>query len=186
MSLFSSPMFDTLDDLLLLEIEQLYDAEQRLSKALLRMAEAAWCKHLVSAFNQHARETERHVARLEVIFHTRRMMPQTVTSQAMKGLLADVDEVIKADGEPEIKDLALISAAQRIEHFEVAAYGSALAWAREVGCEEVARILDETLDEEIAANRKLTEIAVQTPSMRPVESPNRATPSIPIRSSMLR
>ena len=77
MSLFSTPMFDTLDDLLLLQVQQLYDAEQRLTKALRRMAEVASCKHLVSAFQHHARETERHVARLEIIFHMRGMTPQT-------------------------------------------------------------------------------------------------------------
>jgi ferritin-like metal-binding protein YciE len=94
--------------------------------------------------------------------------------------------VIDADGEPEIKDAALIAAAQRIEHFEIAAYGSAVAFARRAGYAEVARILDETLDEEVTVNQKLTELANQTPSTRPVESPRRATPSIPNRSSMLR
>jgi ferritin-like metal-binding protein YciE len=186
MSLFSSPMFDTLDDLLLFQVQKLYDAEQRLAKALKKMAEAAVCKHLVAAFNHHARETERHVARLEIIFRMRGMMPQTVASEAMKGMITDVEAVIHAEGEPEIKDAALIAAAQSIEHFEVAAYSSAVAFARQVALDEVARSLDEILDEEIAANQKLTEIGSQTPSTRPVESPKRATLSIPNRSSMLR
>jgi ferritin-like metal-binding protein YciE len=186
MGLFSLPTFDSLDALLLLEVERLYDAEQRLTKALPRMAEAASCKHLVSAFNHHLRETERHVARLEIIFHMQGMTPQTATSEAMKGLIADAFEVIDAEGEPEIKDAALIAAAQRVEHFEIAAYGSAHTFARQLGYDEVARILHEILDEEVAADRKLTEIAIQTPSMRPVESPRRGTLSIPNRSSMLR
>jgi ferritin-like metal-binding protein YciE len=184
--LFSLPTFETLDDLLRLEVQRLYDAEQRLTKALARMAEAASCKHLIFAFNHHLRETERHVARLEVIFHMQGMTPQTATSGAMTGLIADLFDVIDAEGEPEIKDAALIAAAQRIEVFEIAAYGSAHAFARQLGYDEVARILHESLVEEVAANRKLTEIAIQTPSMRPVESPRRATPSIPNRSSMLK
>ena len=87
---------------------------------------------------------------------------------------------------PRSKTRRSIATAQRMEHFEIAAYGSAVAFAQQVGYDEVARILDETLDEEVTANQKLSEMAIQTPSTRPVESPRRATPSIPNRSSMLR
>jgi ferritin-like metal-binding protein YciE len=186
MGLFSAPILDTLDDLLLLQVQQLYDAELCLTKALQRMAEVASCKDLISAFNHHLRETERQVARLEVIFRLQGMTPESATSEAMKGLIADAFQVIDAEGEPEIKDAALGAAAERVEHFEIAAYRRASAIARQLGYLEVARILHETLDEEIAAEQVLAGIASQTPAMRPVESPRRATPSIPNRSSMLR
>lgn len=191
MGLFSTHTLYTLDDLLLLQIQNLYDIEQRLARSLPRMAEAASSKRLIATFNRHLRETERQVARLEILFQMLGMTAQTETCEAIKVLIAEGDEVIRAEGEPEVIDAALIAVAQRVEHYQIAAYGSARTSARQAGYEEIALLLNESLDEECAADGRLTEIAetpsaIQTPSMRPVESPRRGTPSIPMRSSMLR
>jgi ferritin-like metal-binding protein YciE len=159
MGLFSNLTLESMDDLLLVEIEDLYDAEQRLTKALPKMAEAASNSKLKSAFKDHLRETELHVARLEKVFN---LLGQSATSkacEAMKGLVAEGEEVISADGEDEVRDAALIAAAQRVEHYEIAAYGSARTFAEQLGQPDIAQLLQQTLEEEYMADEKLTKIA---------------------------
>jgi len=159
MGLFSSMTLNSLNDLFVAQIQDLYDAEQRLTQALPKMAEAASSPRLRSAFQQHLRETEQHVARLEKVFGTIGATPERETCDAMKGLIAEGDEAISATGEPSVKDAALIAAAQRVEHYEIAGYGTVRTLAEQLGRPEVARILQQTLDEEGACDKKLTEIA---------------------------
>jgi ferritin-like metal-binding protein YciE len=159
MGLFSSMTLNSMNDLFVLQIEDLYDAEQRIIKALPKMADSATSKPLKAAFQHHLRETEQHVTRLEKVFSIIGMSPRRETCEAMKGLIAEGDEAVGAGGDPDVRDAALIAAAQRVEHYEIAGYGTARTIAEQLGHKEVARILQETLDEEGAADKKLTEIA---------------------------
>ena len=124
MGLFTNLSLATMDDLLLVELKDLYDAETRLTKALPKMAEAASNAKLKKAFKDHLHETEKQVARLEEAFQALGQSPSRETCEAMKGLIAEGDEIISAEGEDSIRDAALIAAAQRVEHYEIAAYGS--------------------------------------------------------------
>ncbi len=159
MGLFSSMTLNSLSDLFVVQIQDLYDAEQRLTKALPKMADAATNKPLKSGFQEHLRQTEQHVARLEKVFSIMGMSPKSETCEAMKGLIAEGEEAIKAGGDPNVRDAALIAAAQRVEHYEIAGYGTVRTLAQHLGQEEAAHILQQTLDEEAACDKKLTEIA---------------------------
>jgi ferritin-like metal-binding protein YciE len=123
------------------------------------MTEAASSAPLRSAFQEHLRETEQHVSRLEKIFSAMSLSPRRETCEAMKGLIAEGDEAISADGNPSVKDAALIAAAQRVEHYEIAGYGTVRTLAEHLGHQEIARLLQQTLDEEAACDQKLTRIA---------------------------
>jgi ferritin-like metal-binding protein YciE len=159
MRLFSNLTLHTLDDLFVVQLQGLYDAERRLTKALPKMAEAASNNRLKSAFKEHLGETKQHVARLEKIFEALQLSPESETCEAMKGLIAEGDEVINADGESDVKDAALIAAAQRIEHYEIAGYGSVRTFAQQLGHREIAQLLQQTLEEEYGADETLTKIA---------------------------
>jgi ferritin-like metal-binding protein YciE len=159
MGIFSNLKLNTLDDLFVVQLQDLYDAEQRLTKALPKMAEAASNNRLRSAFKDHLGETKQHVARLEKIFESLGLSPERETCEAMKGLIAEGDEAINADGESDVKDAALIAAAQRVEHYEIAGYGSVRTFAQQLGHEQIAQLLQQTLDEEYGADEKLTKIA---------------------------
>jgi ferritin-like metal-binding protein YciE len=161
MALFSSKTFESFDALLLDQIEDLYDAEQRLTSALPKMAEAAHDPMLKSAFQEHLHETEHQVTRLERIFQMLNQSPTSETCDAMKGLIKEGEKAIDAEAEPEIRDAALIAAAQRVEHYEIAAYGTARSFAERLGRHDVAQILQETLEEEKAADQKLNRLAEQ-------------------------
>jgi ferritin-like metal-binding protein YciE len=159
MGLFSSMTLNSLNDLLVLQIEDLYDAEQRIMKALPKMADAATNKDLKSAFQKHLRETEQHVTRLEKVFSILGLTARRETCEAMKGLIAEGEEAVSAAGDPNVRDAALIAAAQRVEHYEIAGYGTVRTLAEQLGHNEIARILQQTLDEEGACDKKLTQIA---------------------------
>jgi ferritin-like metal-binding protein YciE len=159
MGLFSHLMLESMDDLLIVEIEELYDAERRLTKALPKMMEAAFDNRLKVAFREHMRETVEHVARLEKIFSLLDQSPTITTCEVMESLIAGGEAVISALAEDEIRDAALIAAVQRVEHFEIAAYTSARAFAADVGRSDIAQLLKMTLHEEQRANDRLTEIA---------------------------
>src|SRR5207302_9058215 len=115
-----------------------------------------------SAFQQHLRETQIQVRRLERVFQMLGQTAESKTCEAMKGLIAEGQNIIDADGDPNVKDAALIAAANRVEHYEMAGYGCARTFAEHLGKPDVARQLQDTLDEEEAADRKLTELAEQT------------------------
>lgn len=154
-----SNKLDNLEDLLLAQIKDLYSAEDQLISALPKMAEAAHSSQLKSAFNTHLHETKQHKHRIEEIFHLLGKQPEAETCEAMKGLVAEGSEVIGMQGDPEVKDAALIAAAQRVEHYEIAGYGCVRAFAHRLGHTQVVRLLQETLEEEAHADKLLTEIA---------------------------
>lgn len=159
MGLFTSTNFDSLDALFLDQIQDIYDAEQRLTQALPKMAKAASDGRLENAFESHLKETEQQVLRLEQVFELCGEKPKSKTCEAIKGLIAEGEEVIDAKGNDAVRDAALIAAAQRIEHYEIAAYGSARTFALRLGNSKAAELLQQTLDEEGAADHKLTELA---------------------------
>jgi ferritin-like metal-binding protein YciE len=152
----------TLKDLVLDELADMYDAERRIVKALPKMAKAATCDDLKSAIQSHLRETEGHVKKLEQVFQSFGVRAKGKTCEATVGLLEEGDE-IAADfkGSPAI-NAALISAAQKIEHYEMASYGCLHEWADLLGNHEAAGLLQEILEEEKAANESLTELARAT------------------------
>jgi len=166
MSLFFSKELNSLEDLLLFELEDLYDAEQRLCTAIPQMAEAAHSPQLKSAFEEHARQTQQHVSRLEQAFTDMGRSASHETCNAMKGLIAEGKEIIDASGSPEVKDAALIGAAQRVEHYEMAGYGTARAFAQHLGMTNVVRLLQETLNEERMTDERLTRLAESTINLR--------------------
>lgn len=159
MGLFTNVEFNSFKDLFVEQIEDLYDAEHRLTEALPKMAEAATSSQLKQAFQHHLSETQGHVSRLETVFREINVEPKRSTCQAMKGLVAEGEEMIKAKGDPDIKDAALIAAAQRVEHYEISGYGTARSFARRLGLTQAPNLLQQTLDEESAADAKLTQIA---------------------------
>jgi len=159
MGLFSSKQMDSFETLFLHQLQDLYDAEQQLIKALPLMADAAQDRALKTAFQQHLRETENQVARLERVFEMLGKGAEAKACAAMKGLVAEGQEVIDAGGDSDVKDAALIAAAQRVEHYEIAGYGTARTFAQRLGQQDAARLLQETLDEEGATDKKLTQLA---------------------------
>lgn len=159
MGLFTRKHFDSLNTLFLDQLYDLYDAEKRLCDALPKMAEAAHAIELQHAFRQHLVETEEHVLRLERVFRSIGQEPARESCEAMKGLLKEAAAVMDASGEPAVKDAALIATAQRIEHYEIAGYGTARTFAEYLGNAFAAEQLQETLDEEKSGDVTLTEIA---------------------------
>jgi len=140
-------------------VRDLYNAETQLVKALPKMAKAASSEQLQQAFQSHLEETQGQVERLEQVCEKLDIKAKGKTCAAMKGLVEEGSEVIEADGTDAARDAALIAAAQKVEHYEIAGYGTARTFAQLLGEEEVARLLEETLNEESAADEKLTGIA---------------------------
>jgi ferritin-like metal-binding protein YciE len=149
----------TLQDLYKEELKDIYSAENQLIKALPNVAKGSTDPKLQKAIRDHLGQTEQHAKRIEDIFKDLEGKPAGKHCKAMEGLLEEGAEVLKEDGADEVRDAALIGAAQRVEHYEMAAYGTARAHAELLGYSEHAKILQMTLDEEEAANDKLTEIA---------------------------
>jgi ferritin-like metal-binding protein YciE len=166
MALFGGTEFNSLDDLFVNQIEDLYDAENRLTKALPKMADAAASSSLKQAFESHLRETEGHVSRLETIFREVKIEPKRETCQAMKGLISEGEDMVSATGDSDVKDAALIAAAQRVEHYEISGYGTARTIAQRLGLNDVAALLQQTLEEEKAADQKLNMIAESSVNVR--------------------
>jgi len=158
MGLFSESL-NSFDDLFSHQLEDVYDAELQLTEALPKMADASSASDLRNAFNTHLMETRDHVKRLEQVFQRIGKSPERHTCPAMKGLIKEGQEAISATGDPSVKDAALIASAQRVEHYEIAAYGTLRTLARQVGLNDVASIFQKTLDEEGSADKKLTAIA---------------------------
>ena len=152
-------LFNSLEDLFLSQIEDLYDAEQRIIRALPKMSEAAKNPQLKRALDTHLTETRKQVDRLETVFRGLDKTPERETCEAMKGLLREGEEMMDAKGDPDVRDQAIIAAAQRVEHYEMAGYGTARALAQHLGHNEAARLLQATLDEEKHADQTLTQVA---------------------------
>jgi ferritin-like metal-binding protein YciE len=151
----------TLEDLLVQEVKDLYNAETQLVKALPKMAKAATDEALQEGFTQHLEETKVHVERLEEVAKILGVSPKGKTCKAMKGLLEEGAEAIEEQGDPSLRDLGLIIAAQKVEHYEIAGYGSARTVAQHLGLDDVVEILQTTLDEEGETDKKLTEVAME-------------------------
>lgn len=149
----------SLNVLLAQEIKDLYSAENQLLKALPKMAKAASDAALKDGFEAHLEETKVHVERLEQIAEVLGVSPKGKACKAMKGLIEEGAETIEEDGDPILKDLALIVAAQKVEHYEISGYGSARAMAEALGLDDVVELLQTTLDEESATDESLTGLA---------------------------
>jgi ferritin-like metal-binding protein YciE len=143
------------------ELKDLYNAENQLVKALPKMARAASSAELRAGFEEHLEQTKGHVQRLERIFKMLEESPKGKKCRGMEGLVEEGSELMKEDFEDALLDAALIGAAQRVEHYEIAAYGTVRAFAQELGESEHASLLEETLEEEKETDEKLTELAKQ-------------------------
>jgi len=148
----------SLQELFVAELRDLYSAENQLIKALPRMAEAASHRELRDAFTSHLRETQTHVERLDELFKELGVSPRGKTCKAMQGLIAEGEDIIKETTES-TRDAALIAAAQRVEHYEIAGYGTVRTYASQLGETAVADKLQKILNEEGRADKKLTRLA---------------------------
>ena len=151
--------FQSLDDVLVDQLADLLDAEKQLVEALPKMAAAASEPKLREAFEEHLQETRDHVNRIEDVFGQLGKQAPTESCKAMRGIIAEGQEIISAQGDPAAKDAALIAAAQRVEHYEIAGYGTVKTLADQLGYGDAKDILDQTLDEESNADKLLTKIA---------------------------
>jgi ferritin-like metal-binding protein YciE len=150
---------ETLKDLYIEEIKDLYSAEKMLVKALPKMAKAANDKNLQQAFRTHLKETAQHAARLEQICKELGVSPRGKKCVGMEGLIEEGNELISEDPDPDVLDAGLISKAQHVEHYEIAGYGTVRTYARQLGFESQAELLQQTLDEEGRTDHLLTELA---------------------------
>ena len=150
---------DTLKTLYVNELRDLYNAEQQLVKALPKMAKAASSEELQEAFEKHLEQTRQHVERLEEVFEDIGEKPKGKTCKAMKGLIEEGSEILQEDGDESVIDAGIIVAAQKVEHYEIASYGSVRTFAQLLGKDTSADLLQTTLDEESEANELLNKLA---------------------------
>jgi ferritin-like metal-binding protein YciE len=150
---------ETLKDLYVEELKDLYSAENQITKALPKMIKAASHEELKQAFTRHLKETEIHVQRIEEVCDELGVSPKGKKCIGMEGLLKEGSELIKEKPEPDVLDAGLIAAAQHVEHYEMAGYGCVRTYARQLGYEHQAQLLQTTLDEEGKTDHLLTEIA---------------------------
>lgn len=151
---------ESLHDFFEHELKDLYSAEKQLLKALPQAAEKASASHLKTALQDHFKETEGHVNRLETVFKHLGMEPKEIECKAMKGILKEAEEILHSNADPEVRDAAIIGGAQKAEHYEIAGYGTLTTWAKQMGADkEVTRLLHEILEEEEKADAKLTRLA---------------------------
>jgi ferritin-like metal-binding protein YciE len=151
----------SLHDLFVAELKDLYSAETMLVKVLPKMAKAANSKALQNGFEKHLKQTEQHVERLKKVCDEIGASPRGKKCKAMEGLIQEGAEVMKEEAEPEVKDAALIAAAQKVEHYEIAGYGCVRTYAERMGYQKAARLLQKTLDEEGATDKALSRLAVK-------------------------
>ena len=149
----------SLQDLLVDELKDLYSAENQLVKALPKMAKAATSPELRQGFEDHLEQTRGQVERLEQICDQLGVSPKGKKCTAMEGLIEEGKELMEEDAEPAVLDAGLIAAAQKVEHYEIASYGTVREWAEQLELNEAATLLEETLDEEKETDEKLTELA---------------------------
>ena len=158
MGLFSKPI-KTLDDLFVHTLQDIYYAENQIAKNLPTMVEKASNPELKSAFQQHLTETQGQVKRLEQVFQMHGQPVKAVDCQAMDGILAEAKEIMGDCDDEQVRDAAMLSAAQAVEHYEITRYGTLIALAKQLGREDCASVLAQTLAEEKATDQKLTRIA---------------------------
>jgi ferritin-like metal-binding protein YciE len=150
---------ENMQDLYLHELKDIYNAEKQILQALPKMAKAASHQELRQAFEEHQRVTEEQVRRLDTIFDDLGQKSSGKKCKGMEGLIEEGEEVLEEDADPDVRDAALIAAAQRVEHYEIAAYGTAKTYARHLGFDRHVELLQKTLDEEAQTDEKLTQLA---------------------------
>ncbi len=150
---------ENLQDLYVEQLKDLYSAEKQLIQALPKMAKAATSPELQKSFTMHLEQTKGHVDRLEQIFKALDKTPGGKKCKAMEGLVEEGQEMMQEDAEPEVMDAGLIAAAQRVEHYEMAGYGTVRTYAQTLGHQDAARLLEQTLEEEKQTDQKLTKLA---------------------------
>ncbi len=155
-------------DLYVAELQDAYNAERQLVKALPKLARAAQTSELKAAIHEHLEQTQNHLTRLEKILGDLNERPGGEVCEAMQGLVAEGEDMMKADGEDAVRDAGLIVAAQKVEHYEIAAYGSLRNFAHLLNREDDVSLLEQTLEEEKSADRRLTELADQVVNRRAV------------------
>lgn len=151
---------DSLENLFVHELKDILSAEKQLVKALPKMAKGATSEALRASIEEHLDQTKEHVNRLEQVFASIDKAPRAEHCKAMEGLVAEGAELLEEDGDPTVKDAALIAAAQRVEHYEISAYGTARTLAELLGNDKAVELLQQTLDEEKETDQKLTELAL--------------------------
>ena len=156
----------TMDDLFVHQLQDIYYAEKQLVKALPKMAEKATDKQLKQGFLTHLEETKTHVQRLEEVFKMYGAEVKAVDCPAIDGIMKEADEVTGEVADKSVLDAALINAGQAAEHYEITRYGSLIAWAKQLGRNDCASVLQKTLDEEKATDRKLTALAESKVNLR--------------------
>ncbi|MDB5340190.1 MAG: hypothetical protein JWN70_5809 [Planctomycetaceae bacterium] len=161
---------DGLNDLFIDELRDVLSAERQLVKALPKMAKAATLPQLQKGFEKHLGQTETHVTRLVQVFESIGATARAKTCEAMKGLVEEGAEIIDEDADSDVKDAALIAAAQKVEHYEIATYGTLATWAKLLGHTKALKLLLETLEEEKATDEELTELAKTTVNESAVNS----------------
>jgi ferritin-like metal-binding protein YciE len=156
----------TMDDLFLYMLQDIYYAEQQIVKALPSMIGKASDPQLKEGLQAHLEETKNHVKRLEEVFRLHRTEPNTIDCPTIDGILEEADDITGEAANNAVLDAALIAAAQTVEHYEMGRYGSLIAWARQLGRNDSAEILAKTLEEEKAADKKLTNIALGSVNLK--------------------
>jgi ferritin-like metal-binding protein YciE len=159
--MFGKMKLESLRALYLDELKDAYDFEHQILDALPKMEKAATADELKAAFREHRNQTQQHVERLEQVFGSLGAAAERKTCKGMKGLIAEGEEYIKARGDKDAIDASLIAAAQRVEHYEMAVYGTLREYARVLGVQDQGRLLQQTLDEEKRTDQKLTQLAEQ-------------------------
>lgn len=152
---------NTIEKLFIDELKDLYSAENQITKALPKMAKAAASHELRNALEHHLKETEGQIKRLDRVFDILGLKPASKTGEGIKGVLEEGSRMLHETEEGDVRDMAIISAGQRVEHYEIAAYGTARSYAERLDKKPVADLLEDTLEEEKSADKKLTEISEQ-------------------------
>jgi len=165
---------ETLRDLYVHELKDLYSAEKQIIKALPKMVKAAGNRQLSAAFAQHLEQTKVQAERLEQILASHGQSTRGPKCAGMEGVLKEGDEMIAEDGDDDVRDAGLIAAAQRVEHYEIAGYGCARTYAEELGDKQGAKLLDTTLREEAATDVKLTKLAKSVINLKAKAAPKKA------------
>jgi ferritin-like metal-binding protein YciE len=159
MSIFTSKQFNTLDDLLVDQLCDLYDAEQQIVDALPKMSQAAHSQEVKNAFDQHLNQTKSQISRMEQVFQMMGKEPQRITCDGMRGIIDEGQSIVDAEGDADVRDAGLIAAAQKVEHYEICGYGTCRTFAQRLGRSDVADVLQSILNEEGETDKKLTSLA---------------------------
>jgi ferritin-like metal-binding protein YciE len=166
---FFSKDIETLDDLFVHTLRDIYYAERQIEKALPKMIDKATSPQLRAGFEKHLKETKGHIARVEEVFELHGVKAKQVKCPAIDGILEEADELAGDVADKKVLDAALIAAAQAVEHYEITRYGTLIAWAKELGRSDCAAVLGKNLKEEEATDKKLTQMAESSVNLQAAE-----------------